>query len=397
MCPNAQRAIGAIISLTLLCYACSDVTASQRVTADGTAIVTAQADQYRRDAQATGTARAVQYARDLAAVANTAIVATSTSAALQAQQTADARAVSTATARVEAQMTATQEANATATARAELADAQQARVLAQQATATASVRGTQTALDLAVRASEAERAVIVNRWGVVFLAILSAVCIWIFYALMRAMYIRAQLVHYGPARNPLILLPNGAIYDPISKISSGEEIPPELQAQLANGFQQVLALQAQHSPHPPARAELSRSNEWRIGPVSSKQVTAPVATSVDKVAPQALPVGNVPKIASPKDKMHLVFVENANMDPSEKKLFDLRELVEGSEIRGLTRAKWEGHRFATGNECTQGYHRELVEILVAAQVVAQKGKTHIMRVDTAQAIETLGLQAYDYR
>jgi hypothetical protein len=157
----------------------------------------------------------------------------------------------------------------------------------------------------------------------------------------------------------------------------------------------VLALQAAHSPHAPVKPEPATKRTFSLGPLSTSTESAPV---VEKVPATALPQPIAPKqVEAPKDKMHLMFVEGANMSKEEKRLFDLRELVEGAEVRGLTRAKWEGYRFSTGNECTQGYHAELMEVLKAANVVATKGKTYLMRVNTAQAIESMGLQAYDYR
>lgn len=218
---------------------------------------------------------------------------------------------------------------------------------------------------------------------------------WLVFSLINMQMRRMQLAYYGQHKNPLILAPNGAVYNPLTEGWSGDELPEGLREQLAAGFQALMLAQAQHPPNPAAvKPEVAKSFEWKAGPFGARTVRAPV---VEKALAPAVPQVDPPKLEPGKDKMHLVFVEGSNMTQDEKKLFDLREMVEGAEVRGLTRAKWEGHKFATGNECTQGYHRELVEVLVAAQVVTEKGKTQIMRVSTDKAIEALGLQAYDYR
>lgn len=398
----APRAIGASISLlAILLAACAETTAGQRVT-DPTLRPMAQATQFYQQAAATQRAGEATVQANAQRLAATASVATQTQVAVDQRAVAQATAaaitqvaVATVAAR-DATVQAVRDRDATATAQAQAhADAVATRDAGLAATGTAVVRGTQTALALDAQAAQVQQAKLANWAALVLTVILALVGIWIGVSLADVTARRLSLAHYGPHRNPLVILPGGVVYNPVTGIASGQALSPELTEQLAVMGQQVLALQAQHSPHPPVKPEPSTRQAWHVGPVGA--TTERLA--VERPPATALPRAESGKPVAPpaRDKLHMVFIEGASMAPEEKKLFDLRELVEGAEVRGLTRARWEGYRFATGRECTQGYHKELMDILVAAQVVAAKGKTHVMRVNTDQAIEALGLQAYDYR
>lgn len=400
-----MRRIACLLLLLPLCAACSETTAAGRVTVAGTQTLSAvQVDQYRRDAKATQAAQDATVDARAYALASTASVATQTQVAVTQRAAAQATAavitavaVSTQAAR-DATRTAVADGDATATAQAAArAVATGTAQAGQQATATAAVVGTQTALGLSRQAEDVQRARVSNWLAVGLFAFAGVVVIYLVWLTGRIAARRLSVAKYGPYGNPLVVLPNGAVWNPISNVWSGDEIPPELQAKLQAGLVELLAIQAQHPPFPAVPPKPAVHKELGLGPLKVVETVSPSGVTVEKPPPPAVAAPANGRLPEPKDKMHLVFVEGANMSDDEKRLYDLRELVEGAEVRGLTRDKWQGYKFSTGRECTQGYHAELMEILKAAQVVTTKGKTYLMRVSTAQAIETLGLQGYAYR
>ena len=382
-----------LLLIAILVAACEPTTAAQRVTASTAIIGTAQADQYRRDANATESAR-------LSTITAEAYRAASTqSAVTQTQVWIDQRATAQAAGAIFTQKAVSIQASYRSTAQSVTVTAEAARIgtattqAGQQATATASVQGTQTALDLSVRASAAEREIIVNRWGVVFLAILAAVYIWALWAVMRIWARRLGFVRYGPNANPLILLPNGAVYNPLNESWSGDDVPPELRAQLAAGFQQVLAIQAQHNPFPPAKPESQKITEWRLGPASGKTAItpAPFIRPVDPALLASTPSPSAGAIAAPKEKLHMVYVQGQGVSEADRELCDLREFVERGALQGFTRQLWLGHKYQSGHDGTRERYDKLVDIATQAGVLEPSGRTWRLAVSQEQAVDALNL------
>jgi hypothetical protein len=379
-----------------LCAACSETTAAARVTVAGTATIAAiQVDQYGRDAQVT------QVARTGTAAALAWQAASTASAAQQTQVAVDQRALAQATAAVitqnavetvaarDATAQAVRDRDATATAQAQIhADSVATLQHAQQATATAVVVGTQTTITLTTQQANATRAQVVNWIWFGVLVLIALAGLWMLISLVDVLARRWSVAHYGPNRNPLVVLPGGVVYNPLTGITSGEELPEELKAQLAIMGQQVLALQAQHSPHAPARPEPAKSIEWHAGPIGAKTVTVP-AVSVEKpVLPRAEPAKQV----EAPERNHLIFVQGQTQSEGDRDLCDMREFVERGALVGFARSVWLGHKYESGHDGTRERYERLIDICTQAQVLEASGKTNRLAVPVDQALAALGAE-----
>jgi hypothetical protein len=392
--------------ILFFCAACAETTAAARVTLGTPAVLTAQADQYRRDAGATQAAQTATVAAWNYQAASTASAAQQTQIAVEQHATAQALAAGYTQAAVSTQAVrdatrqAGQDANATATAQAQIhADSVATLQHAQQATATAVVVGTQTTITLTTQQANATRAQVVNWIWFGVLVLIALAGLWMLVSLVDVLARRWSIAHYGPNRNPLVVLPGGVVYNPLTGIESGEELPEELKAQLAIMGQQVLALQAQHSPHAPVKPEPAKSVEWKVGPVSAKTTTSP-AVSVEKPAlAQAAPVKQLsepePETLFVKDPANTL----RNRDASDKWEFITRSwpAKEGGGGVGLSRASWQGKKFdGTGNRITPKYWAELVDKLVMCQVAETDGRGEAHPVlSLSEALDAFGLAHYD--
>lgn len=392
-----RLSIGAIISLLLLCSACAETTAAGLVT-DPTFRPAAQRAQFYLTAdaavsreRATVEALANQIARTASAATQTQLAVTQQAGAQATAAMVTQQAVSTQAAR-DATLTAVHDIDATATAyagaRAALESTQAAK---QQATATAAVVGTQTVIHLRQLEADANREQ-VAAWGLAIIVALGAgVTLLVALGAGAALVRRLQVVYYGLHRNPLVMI-GDAVYDPIAKTWSGDEIPEELQAQLTTGLQQVLALQAAHSPHPHGK---NTKHSFTLGPLSTSAESTPVTESVtvaekDKPAITAVPTS--PAIEAPKEKLHPIFVQGQSTSEADRDICDLREFVERGALVGFARSSWLGHKYESGHDGTRERFERLTDICIQAGVIEPTGKTHRLAVSADQALAALGAE-----
>jgi hypothetical protein len=308
--------LSAIPLMFVVLAACGDpMTAAQYVAANGTLAVTAQQDQYVRDARATQDAREATIAANAQVIAATAGAATleamernvtATAIATRAEATAAAMATidrataqareteiayaptQTEQARLDASATvAARQTVEAATAIAQIhAAATNTQVAAAQFTATAAVVQTQTAILLEAEAADAQRQRIENAAITVLLIVGTCVVIYLIFILVRT-YNRntakaGSVIAYGPNGNPLILADNGkkgqTIINPLINTSAittidgqgqvaANELPELMRAQAMLGALAVLYQQAQHSPFKPVAGVPATYDRWKVGPV----------------------------------------------------------------------------------------------------------------------------------
>lgn len=276
----------------LLLAACSPSDAASQVNAPAFQ-VTAELDQYRRDARATEDARdakidalAVEMAATARAVAEQErlIAAQNAQAALDATATITARIQADAHATEAANVKATQtrEGELTATAVLEVkatearkADLTTTAIAEGKATGTQIVIGTQTALMLQAEQDDLNRSKVFTSLGWLMVFVTAAVALGLFIelarGLMRILKRRSMAHTYGLHNNLYLLIEDeqGGYHtvDPLSDTSSGTTLTPAgklltnplgEQARLATLLAKttVLKEQAQHSPFPPVLQEL---------------------------------------------------------------------------------------------------------------------------------------------
>ena len=397
MCPKELPVIGAIISLLLLA-ACSTATAADGVTAASTQTLAAvQMDQYQRDAAAT------QSANDATETAQAYYFASTQSSFAQTQSAVDQHAVWQATQAVvtqaaietvaarDATRQAGQDADATATARAEArAHLEGTQAARQQATATAQVVETQTAITLTTAQADAQRQQVANWAAGVLVVILALVGLWVLVSLVDVVARRLSLARYGPNGNPLIIMPGGAIYDPLKGITSGDELPAELRAQLALMGQQVLAIQAQHSPHPPVKPEAATKRSLILGPISTSTERTPV--TVERPPAPALP--DVPPAKQVETKQLWAIDKTGNSSLEDRNLQDVEDWIRiGWAKRDFSRAAWVGTTMpGTGRRISKSYWQDTMKLFEQVGIVAcdGNGEAH-PAVSLDEALDAFGL------
>jgi hypothetical protein len=378
-----------------------DLTAAGRVT-DRTLLPIAQRTEYYQQALSTRRAGDATTEAIALSIASTASAATQTQAVATRQANAENTAAALTEIAVSTQAKATEtrravEANdATATATEQIRRAATATAQSeQQATATASVQGTQTWLDLKVKEQAIERSRIVNAIAIGLWAMAGLVSVYLLWLAGRIVARRLGIARYGPFQNPLVLLPNGAVWDPISNTWSGDEVPPDLKQQALAGYQAMLLAQAAHPPYP---APPATKRSFSLGPLSTSVESAPVTESVTVTAkdkPAITSALSSPAIEAPAEKIHIVRVpEGAVMSKAEERLCDAREMIEQAPTMGLTRRAWDGYTFRTRNKCSQAYHAKLIAFLGEMQMLENVDNTVRLRYDVERTIELMGLQNY---
>ena len=318
-----------LLSIPLLFVAlaaCGDArTAAEGVVANGTLAVTAQMDQYLRDAQATQDKRDADIQSLALTIKQTADVATQTALIAQVTQAAVATVAKATAEAVAARDQATSAAQATydqatrsafatqvayaptgtalahqqetqaasarntqtaATALAEMRMVQtNTAVAAARETETQAVAQTQTAIQLNTLQAEATRRQLENA-GLTLLEIGGGLVVVggiaaLIYVLARNGLLSGLLQTYGPNKNPLVINQNGrglTIHDPLNATAAtttfdgaggvnANELPELMRLNVLLQKLAVLYQQAQHSAFPPVPGQPDRQERWKIGPV----------------------------------------------------------------------------------------------------------------------------------
>lgn len=287
-----------------------------RATAQPALVGTAQADQYRRDAEATLQARdqaAQALAWQLQATAMSATSAAAqaqTASALTWQMTVDAataQSVATATQQARLDEMATIQAQGTATqqARLDVAATTQAN-----STATAvAAEATRQAYELARAEAEAARAEMWHTATTIMLIILSLLLLvgggYVVWRLLPTWVNRSSVVRYGQHGNPLLVTNHNGqmvVTDPFRMLQPSLRIgedgqatmprlsPDDLQAYVTVSALRLLMEQAAHAPGHPLQlpAETITEQSRRVGPIETGNTTTtryapPVITRLPQV------------------------------------------------------------------------------------------------------------------
>ena len=327
-----------VLTGLLLLAACGNSpTAAEGVVANGTLAVTAQMDQYLRDAQATQDKRdtdiqslalTIKQTADVAT--QTALIAQVTQAAVATVAKATAEAVAardqatsaaqatydqatrsafdtqvayapTGTALAHTRETATvaaQSTQAAATALAEMRMAQtNTAVAALAATGTQVVVSTETAIRLSAAEAEATRRQLENA-GLTLLEMAAGLVVVggvaaLIYVLAHNGWLSGLLQTYGPNKNPLVINKNGrglTIHDPLNATAASttfdglggvtaNELPELMRLNVLLQKLAVLYQQAQHAPFPPAPGQPDRQERWKIGALEHETRTGALPAS----------------------------------------------------------------------------------------------------------------------
>jgi hypothetical protein len=420
------------------CAACSETTAGQRVTANGTLVATVQMDQYWRDSRATQAAQEATVAARAYALAATASVATldtlqrnvtATAVATRAKATANAVATqdyATAQARqteLAYAPTQTEQAkrDATATVNSRIrADATATQAAGVVATGTAAVVETQTAIRLTTEDANAQRERVFN--GIFAALAITALCLAFvcLIALWRSVVARidrrSMIQTYGPNNSQALLtVPDGAggwvIADPTTGLGLAAQVrdgklitaplTPETLAVLA-GAQHIKAVAAEHSPFPPVKPEPARleKREWHVGPVGAATQTQTTPVSVEKPLATALPAApGSPKLPAPETSVQVqkMFVKTDHNTKAVREQQDIIEFIEdGWGARGLARSAWVGRLMTTtGNKVGRRYYDTTMKTFEQLGLIEKTGDGWQPVVPLAEALDAFGLAHAD--
>ena len=241
-----------------------------------------------------------------------------------------------------------------------------------------------------------------SRWSLVVwleiggwtLALLAAG--WIIISLINMQMRRMQLAYYGQSKNPLILAPDGAVYNPLTEGWSGRELPPGVQSDLIQGFQAMLLAQAQHSPIPAAaKPEVAKASEWHIGPIGRTHTSTPIGPTITVPRVSSPPA----KVAEPEAKTQLVFVKTEGDGNSKqvRELNDIQEFIEdGWGNRGLARSAWVSRMMTgTGNKVGRAYYDTTMKTFEQAGLVEKRSDGWVPIVPMEEALDAFGLAHAD--
>jgi hypothetical protein len=171
-----------------------------------------------------------------------------------------------------------------------------------------------------------------------------------------------------------------------------------LQSQLTTGLQQVLALQAGHSPHkaePPTRER----HTVKIGPVTRETETTTGTTPITVSAPELPKQAPAQQLPPPEDPpIQRIFIKT---DVNSKLLREQQDIVEfiqdGWGARGLSRRAWVGRQMTTtGNKIGRGYYDATMKMFEQAGLVEKSGDGWRTVVGLDEALDAFGLAHGDF-
>lgn len=297
-----------IVLTAVLLSACSPKTAATGV--NSTLAPTAQADQYRRDAEATVDARELSIQQAQIQIALTASEATAISERASATAQRKATAEVTETAAYWSTDTAQRAINAIATSEKSVQLTETSVYSQTIATQTAMPLQTQTAIDLTKKQNEADRERVTNYALTALLIIVLCVAIYLLFLWFRTQNRNSakagSVVRYGVGNsNALIFADNGegeTLINPLTNTAAittlngqggvfANELSPDVRLQALLAMYHVLLQQAQHTPFAPVAPTPATTDKWKIGPVehatsSGALPSAPRAALQKPAAPQ---------------------------------------------------------------------------------------------------------------
>lgn len=144
-----------------------------------------------------------------------------------------------------------------------------------------------------------------------------------------------------------------------------------------------------------AGAEIQRAAV--VGAVASaagRQAPADVRPMIEQ-ARQVAPVFANTTGAPAAPRFVYVKAPGAQYTEENRTLSDVREFVEGAELRGLGRRAWLGYRFRSGHECTRARYDELIDMLKRAGVITPAGQSWRLAVPAAEALGAFGVGRLD--
>lgn len=96
------------------------------------------------------------------------------------------------------------------------------------------------------------------------------------------------------------------------------------------------------------------------------------------------------------DRLRFVYVQKGEgVSEAARDLADLREFIELTSVKGLSRRMWLQHHFNSGHDCTRARFDALIEKLRKANVIIPSGQSWKMNVSVSSALAAFGLSDTD--
>jgi len=173
----------------------------------------------------------------------------------------------------------------------------------------------------------------------------------------------------------LIIADTSRSLSPVLRVDRAGNVTALIESSELSGLQ--LATQAQASG---AMVAIARGGQ---------QPADAIVESVSRAA-ERIPA---PTFARSGEGLRFMYVKQpveANIEAG-RDLAELRELIAGAKVRGLSRRAWLGMRFASGHECTRTRYDDLIRKCERAGVLCREGQSWRLAVSEAEALDVFGV------